>query len=71
MVLYPDKCQIIVHFTYNGTTIECSKGEKFDNKLTFKLHFRNIIKKPNQKFHALNRVKRYMGFEQNKLTSAL
>ena len=35
--------------------------------LTFTSHLGKIIKKANQKLHALSRVKCYMGFEQNKL----
>ena len=37
------------------------------DKLTFTSHLGKIIKKANQKLHALSRVKCYMGFEQNKL----
>ena len=60
------------NFTYNGTTIESSKEEKvlgitIDDKLTFTSHLASIIKKANQKFHALSRVKCYMGLEQNQL----
>ena len=80
MVLNPDKCHFMVlgdsnctcNFTCNGTTIESSKEEKvlritIDDKLTFTSHLGNIIKKANQKLHALSRVKCHMGFEQNKL----
>ena len=41
-------------------------GITIDDKLTFTPHFGNKIKKANRKLHALSRVKRYMGFEQNK-----
>ena len=81
MVLNPGKCHFMVlddsnctcSFTRNGTTIESSKKEKvlgitIDDKLTFTSHLGNIIKKANQKLHALSRVKCHMGFEQNKLT---
>ena len=80
MVLNPDKCHFMVlgdsnctcNFTCNGTTIESSKEEKvlgigIDDKLTFTSHLGNIIKKANQKLHALSRVKCYMDSEQNKL----
>ena len=80
MVLNPDKCDFMVlgdsnctcNFTCNGITIENSKEEKvlgirIDDKLKFTSHLGNIIKKANQKLHALNKVKCYMGFEQNKL----
>ena len=61
-----------ISITCNGTRIESSKEEKvfsliIDDKLTFTWHLGNIIKKPNQNFHALSRVKSYMGSEQNKL----
>ena len=70
MVLGDSNCTC--NFTCNGTTIESSKQEKFlgimiDDKLTFMSHLGNIIKKANQKLHALSRIK-YMGSEQNKLT---
>ena len=39
-------------------------GTTIDDKLTFTSHLGNIIKKANQKLHALSRVK---CFEQNKL----
>ena len=80
MVFNPNKFLFVVladsnctyNFTCNGTTIESSKQEKvlgitIDDKLTFTSHLGNIIKKSNQKFHALSRVKCYMGFEQYKL----
>ena len=46
-------------------TIECSKEEKvldiaIDDKLNFTPHLGNIIKKGNQKLHALRGVKCYM-----------
>ena len=37
-----------------------------DDKLSLTPRLGNIIKKRNQKLHALSRVKHYMGFEQNK-----
>ena len=80
MVLNPNNCHFVVlsgsnctcKFTSNSTTIEYSKEEKvsdisIDDKLTFTPHLRNIIKKANQKLHALSRIKCYKGFEQNKL----
>ena len=80
MVLNPGKCYFMVlgdsnctcNFTRSGTTIESSKKEKvlgiaIDDKLTFTSHLGNIVKKANQKLHALSRVKCHMGFEQNKL----
>ena len=80
MVLNPDKCHFMVvgdsyctyNFTCNDATIESSKEENFlgikiDDKLTFTSHLGNIIKKANQKLHALSRVKCYMGSDQNKL----
>ena len=82
MVLNPDKCNFVVlgdpiytcNFACNGTTIECCKEEKvlgiaIDEKLTYPPQIGNIIKKVNQKLHAISRVKRYMDFEQNKLMS--
>ena len=70
MVLGDSNCTC--NFTCNDTTIESSKEEKvlgitIDDKLTFTSHLGNIIKKVNQKLHALSRVKCYTGFEQNKL----
>ena len=70
MVLGDANCTC--NFTCNGTTIETSKEEKvlgitIDDKLTFMSHLGNIIKKANQKLHALSRVKCYMGLEPNKL----
>ena len=69
MVLNPDKFHFMVlgdlnctcNFTCNGT-IESSKEEKvlgitIDDKLTFTSHLGHIIKKANQKLHALSRVK--------------
>ena len=83
MVLNPDKCNFVVlgdpiytcNFACNGTTIECCKEEKvlgvaIDEKLTYPPQIGNIIKKVNQKLHAISRVKRYTGFEQNKLMSS-
>ena len=60
------------NFTRNDATIESSKEENvlgitIDDKLTFTSHLGNIIKKANQKLHALSRVKCYMGSDQNKL----
>ena len=48
----------------NGTTIKCSTEKKvlgvtIDDKLTFTSRLGNIIKKANQKLHALNRLKLY------------
>ena len=70
MVLNPDKSHFMVlgdsnftcSFTCNRTTIETSKEEKvlgitIDDKLTFTSHLGNIIKKANQKLHALSKVK--------------
>ena len=70
MVLGDPNCTY--NFTWNVTTIESSKEEKvigiaIDDKLTFTSHLGNIIKKANQKLHALSRVKFCMGSEQNKL----
>ena len=68
MVLNPDKCDFMVlgdsnctcNFTCNGITIENSKEEKVlgitNDKLKFTSHLGNIIKKANQKLHALNKV---------------
>ena len=80
MVFNPDKFHFMVlddsncncNFACNGKTIECSNEEKvlgltLDHNLNFTSHLGNIIKKTNQKFHTLSRVKCYMGFEQNKL----
>ena len=80
MFLNPDKCHFMVlgdsnctcNFTCNGTAIESSKEEKvlnitIDDKLTFTSHLGNIIKKANQKLHALSRAECYRGPEQNKL----
>ena len=70
MVLGDANCTC--NFTCYGTAIETSKEEKvlditIDDKLTFRSHLGNIIKKANQKLHVLSRVKCYMGFEPNKL----
>ena len=59
----------------NGTTIESSKEEKVlgitsDDKLTFASYLGNIIKKPNQRLHAIKRIKCCTGSEQNKLMSS-
>ena len=80
MVLNPDKCHLMVlgdsnygyNFTCNGKTTKSCDEEKvlgimIDDKLAFTSQLGNIIKKANQKLHALSRVKCYMGFEQNKL----
>ena len=80
MVLNPDKCHSVVlndsncacNFICNSTTIESSKEEKvlgitIDAKLPLTSYLGNIIKKANQKLHALSRVKCCMGPEQNKL----
>lgn len=53
------------NLTCDGMTIECSKEEKvldiaIDDKLNFTPHLGNIIKKGNQKLHALRGVKCYM-----------
>ena len=69
MVLNPDKCHFMVlgdsnctcNFTCNGTTIESSKEENVlgitvDDNLVFTSDLGNIIKKANQKLHALSRV---------------
>ena len=69
MVLNPDKCHFMVlgdsnctcSFTCDGTTIESSKEENVlgitvDDNLVFTSHLGNIIKKANQKLHALSRV---------------
>ena len=80
MVLNSDKCNFVVlvdsnytcNFTCNGVTIQSSKEEnvlgiRIGDKLTFTSHLGNVIKKANQKLHALSRGKCYMGFAQNKL----
>ena len=80
MVVNRDKCHFMVlgdsnctfNFTCVSTTIKSSKEEKIlgittDDKLAFTSHLGNIIKKANQKLHALGTVKCYMGSEQNKL----
>ena len=80
MVFSTDKCHFMVlgdsncncNFTCSGATIENSKKENvlgitIDDELTFTSQLENIIKKANQKLHALSRAKCYMGFEQNKL----
>ena len=67
MVLGDSNCTY--SFECNGTTIESSTEQKvlgitIDDKLTFTLRLGNIIKKANQKLHALTRVQCYMGFGQ-------
>ena len=62
----------ICNLTCKGTTMECNQENKvwgvtIDDKLTLTLQLENIIKKTNQKLYALSRIKRYMGFEYNKL----
>ena len=80
MFLNPDKCHFMVlgdsnciyGFTCNGTKSGSTKEEKvlgitIDDKLTFMSHLGNIVKKANQKLHALSGVKCYMDPEKNKL----
>ena len=80
MALNPVNCHFMVpgdsnctcHSTCSGTAIESSKEEKvlgitIDDKLNLMSLLGKIIKKANQKRHALSRLKCYMGFEQNKL----
>ena len=40
-----------------------------EDKQNYMPHLEKRIKNTNQKLYALNRVKRYMGFEQNKIMS--
>ena len=69
MVYNPDKCHFVGLSDPNYTTLHIMAqqvlGVTTDVKLNFVPYFGNIIKKENQKLHALSRVKRYMGFEQN------
>ena len=71
-----DKCNLIVAKTDNisinvgNEQIQsCNSvellGIKIDNKLKFDEHVKNMIKKGNQKFHALARISKYLN--QNKI----
>ena len=42
-------------------------GVWIDNKLTFEEHIKTLLKKGNQKLHALMRIKKYMSFEKLRL----
>ena len=42
-------------------------GVWIDNKLTFEEHIKTLLKKGNQKLHALLRIKKYMGTEKLRL----
>ena len=77
MVLNTDNCHFMVLgrrnytciLTCYGTTAKCSEKEKvlnltIEDKLTFTQQLGNIIKKVNQKLHALSRVKCYVGLNQ-------
>ena len=67
MVLNPDKCHFMVLGDSNCTCNFAYKGTTVDDKLTFMSHLGYLIKKANERLHALNRVKCYMGSKQNKL----
>ena len=42
-------------------------GVWIDNKLTFEQHIKALLKKGNQKLHALMRIKKYMSYEKLRL----
>ena len=73
-----DKCNLIVakndnlNINVGHEQIESCKsvdllGIKIDNQLKFDEHVRNMIKKGNQKFHALARISKYLNQDKLKL----
>ena len=73
-----DKCNLIVakndnlHINVGNEQIDSCKsvellGIKIDNQLKFDEHVKNMIKKGNQKFHALARISKYLNQDKLKL----
>ena len=79
-VLDRGKCHFMVlgdpnytcNLQFSGTIMKGGKKEKvlsvsIADRLIFIRHLGSMIKRVNQKFHALSKLKRYMGFEKIEL----